>query len=95
MSFTAKWKNTNERLAAVAICDMLGVSQGAFTRIAILREIARVSAMGRAAEAAATTGASNELSSQATSNQAVPGEAGSEGPSGDILANETPANGAS
>jgi len=100
MSFAVKWKNTNERLAAVGICEMIGISQGAFTRIAVLREIARISALGKAAEAqeeglvaqqpvTEREEGNNELSTQATADEVVSGEAGSEGASGNILADST------
>ena len=88
MGYKAEFKNASERKLVNMAWELSGLSQGAFTRVVLLREALRL------AELAQVKVADDGQSTEKTPNAAVSGEAAGEGSGSNLVADAPPADGA-
>jgi len=86
MGYKADFRNASERKLVNMAWELSGLSQGAFTRVVLLREALRL------AELAQVKGTDNGITAEENPNAAVSGEAGSEGTDGGMVADAAPTN---
>jgi len=96
MGYKAEFKNASERKLVNMAWELSGLSQGAFTRVVLLREALRLAEMAqvKSADSAAVPHEEVTTNAEKNPNAAVSGEAAGEGSGSNLVADAPPADGA-